>query len=73
MYRLSGQCISSLDKTYRAGEKCGMTLNDYEVINITGKPKNTRKTLRKSQMRYEKHVCNSKREVADHCKALAFY
>lgn len=59
MYRLSGQCISSLDKTYRAGEKCGVTLNDYEVINISEKPKNTCKTLRKSEKRYEKHACNS--------------
>jgi len=50
MYRLSGQCIPSLDKTYRAGEKCGVTLNDYEVINIPEKPKNIRKTLRKSEM-----------------------
>lgn len=73
MYGLSGQCISSLDKTYRAGEKCGLTLKDYEVINISEKPKITFKTLRKSEMRYEKHACNSKREVADHCKALAFY
>ena len=73
MYRLSGQCIPSLDKTYRAGEKCGVTLNDYEVINIPEKPKNIRKTLRKSEMWYGKHAWNSKREVADHCKALAFY
>lgn len=36
MYRLSEQCISSLDKTYRADS---MILNDYDVINITKKPK----------------------------------
>lgn len=39
MCRLSGQCISSLDKNYGAGEKYDVTLNDYEVINITEKPK----------------------------------
>lgn len=54
MCRLSGQSISSLDKNYGDGEKCGVTLNDYEVINITEKPKNTCKALRKSEMRYEK-------------------
>lgn len=71
MYRLSEQCISSLDKTYRADS---MILNDYDVTNITKKPKkNTCNTWRKSEMQYEKHDHNSKRKLADHYMALSFY
>lgn len=50
MYRLSGQCISSLDKIYGAEEKCSIILNYYGVINTPPKPSNTSKALRKSEM-----------------------
>lgn len=42
MYRLSEQCISSLDKTYRTDS---VILNDYEVINITEKQQQKKQHL----------------------------